>query len=196
MSALKVNASQSDVLDASTGYHYYMHQFWDDRCDPRTNHLPLMSGGPWNLMAILMAYFVIVTKLGPKWMKNRNPFELRSLMLLYNVVMVSINLFFLYESVQWLHFGTRLLEFKFPDNRDTSAASMRVVHMFHYYMITKFVDFIDTFFFVARKKTNQITVLHIYHHISVPIIGWISAWVSITRQAITTITVLSINHRL
>ena len=62
---------------------------------------------------------------------------------------------------------------------------MTVVRLFHYYMITKFVDFIHTLFFVVRKKNNQITVLHIYHHISVPIIGLISAWVSIISIQLT-----------
>ncbi|XP_054159326.1 elongation of very long chain fatty acids protein 1-like [Oppia nitens] len=160
------------------GIDYYRHQYWDDRCDPRTVDLPLMNGGPWNLAAILLVYFVFVTKIGPKWMANRKPYELRLPMLIYNIVMVAINAYFLYESLIWIEFGPRLFNFKFPDNREQSEATMRVVRMFHYYMFTKFIDFFDTFFFVLRKKDNQITVLHIYHHVSVPIIGWISAWVS------------------
>ena len=94
------------------GYEYYMTQYWNERCDPRTVHLPLMNGGPWSLLAILVAYFLFVTRFGPKWMSNRNPFELRRLMLLYNVTMVAINLFFLYQSILWLDYGLRLLDFK------------------------------------------------------------------------------------
>jgi len=171
-------ANVTKVGQNLTNYGYYIHQYWNDECDPRTVNLPLMNGGPWTLVAILLAYFAFVTRIGPKLMAKRKPFELRGPMLLYNVTMVLINLFFLWQSILWLNFGQRLLDFKFPPNNDRSDQTMKVVHMFHWYMITKFVDFIDTLFFVARKKYNQISVLHIYHHVSVPIIGWISAWVS------------------
>lgn len=32
------------------------------------------------------------------------------------------------------------------------------------YFVLKLSDLLDTVFFVLRKKTNQITFLHIYHH--------------------------------
>jgi hypothetical protein len=167
------------IIENRTNYGYYVHQYWNDKCDPRTVDLPLMSGGPWNLIAILFIYFIFVTKIGPKWMANRKPFELRRLMLFYNMSLVLINLFFLWQSILWLDFGQRLLDFKFPSTSDRSKPTMKIIYMFHWYFFSKFVDFVDTLFFVVRKKFNQITVLHIYHHISVPIIGWISAWVSL-----------------
>lgn len=41
------------------------------------------------------------------------------------------------------------------------------------YWLTKFADLFDTFFFALRKKNSHISFLHLYHHISVPILGWI-----------------------
>ena len=32
------------------------------------------------------------------------------------------------------------------------------------YYFSKIVEFLDTLFFILRKKNNQITVLHVYHH--------------------------------
>ena len=159
-------------------YLYYLSQYWNDKCDPRTIDLPLMNGGPWKLLAILMVYTYFVTKLGPKLMSGRNAFELRPQMFLYNVTMVLINIIFLYQSLQWLENGTRLLDFKFPDNRYRSDKTMQIIRMFHYYFYTKFVDLIDTVIFVLRKKENHVTFLHVYHHVSVPVICWISLWVS------------------
>lgn len=40
------------------------------------------------------------------------------------------------------------------------------------FYISKFVDFIDTFFFVLRKKTDHISTLHVVHHSLMPINIW------------------------
>lgn len=152
-------------------------KYWDDGCDPRSVHFWLMSGGPGKLTTITFAYIGIVY-FGIRFMRDRKPFELRNSMLSYNIIMVVINAYFLYESLVWTNFGSRLLDFHFPSSLDRSLEAMRIVDMFYYYQWTKFVDYFDTFFFILRKKNRQVSVLHIYHHISVPIIGWISSWVS------------------
>lgn len=36
----------------------------------------------------------------------------------------------------------------------------------------QFYDWFDTFFFVLRKKENQISVLHVYHHAGMPLTVW------------------------
>lgn len=47
------------------------------------------------------------------------------------------------------------------------------IHTFWYYVILlRIVEFIETIFFVLRKKHNQVTFLHIYHHISTIVIFW------------------------
>jgi hypothetical protein len=37
----------------------------------------------------------------------------------------------------------------------------------------RFLDLLDTFFFVANKKFGHITNLHVVHHFLIPIYGWI-----------------------
>lgn len=167
-----------NISKESNGYDYYLFTYWRNGCDPRTVDYSLMSCGPWTMIAIVCAYLIVVTRIGPNFMKNRKAYELRSVMLTYNVFMVLINTFFMWQSLLWINFGQRLLNFDFPSLTDRSPLTMKTITMFYWYMITKLIDLMDTFFFVFRKKTNQITVLHLYHHISVPIIGWISVWVS------------------
>ncbi|CAH2090478.1 unnamed protein product [Euphydryas editha] len=40
------------------------------------------------------------------------------------------------------------------------------------YLVTKVLDLVDTIVFVARKKNNQITFLHVYHHVFMVLMTW------------------------
>ena len=42
-----------------------------------------------------------------------------------------------------------------------------------WYFFSKFTDFMDSFFFVLRKKNNQLTSLHVIHHGIMPMVCWI-----------------------
>ncbi|QQP57331.1 Elongation of very long chain fatty acids protein, partial [Caligus rogercresseyi] len=37
----------------------------------------------------------------------------------------------------------------------------------------KLTEFADTFFFVLRKKNSQVSILHIFHHSTMPFCTWI-----------------------
>lgn len=41
------------------------------------------------------------------------------------------------------------------------------------YYMCKITELLDTVFFVLRKKQNQISFLHVYHHTLMPICGFI-----------------------
>lgn len=48
------------------------------------------------------------------------------------------------------------------------------IHSFWWYgIMLRLVEFVETVFFVLRKKQNQVTFLHIYHHISTILIFWV-----------------------
>lgn len=47
---------------------------------------------------------------------------------------------------------------------DFTKSGLKFLHFSHGYYLIKIVDLLDTIFFVLRKKNNQVTFLHIYHH--------------------------------
>lgn len=57
--------------------NYYLFEYWIEHGDPRNVNYPLMSGGPLPVLTIVLVYLLFVTKIGPKIMKNRKPFELK-----------------------------------------------------------------------------------------------------------------------
>jgi hypothetical protein len=57
----------------------------------------------------------------------------------------------------------------YSDNED----ALQLITMGYCFYISKFIDFLDTIFFIMRKKNNQITFLHVFHHASIPLTVWI-----------------------
>jgi len=47
-----------------------------------------------------------------------------------------------------------------------------MVHACWWYYFSKFTEFMDTIFFVMRKKTSQVTTLHVIHHGCMPMSVW------------------------
>lgn len=58
--------------------------------DPRTKNYYLIQDSPLPVAAIILAYLGMC-KYGPVLMKDRKPFELRSLMTIYNFIQFVIN---------------------------------------------------------------------------------------------------------
>lgn len=55
--------------------------------------------------------------------------------------------------------------------------NMRPISLFQalwWYFFSKFIEFMDTVLMVLRKKNNQITFLHVFHHASMLNIWWCS----------------------
>lgn len=51
----------------------------------------------WPSVAICLAYVLLVTVIGPRFMANRKPMEVKNLMVWYNFAMVGICAYILYE---------------------------------------------------------------------------------------------------
>lgn len=78
------------------------------------------------MAGIMYAYYLAVLKIGPSFMKDRPAFQLRKVMFAYNIIMVFVNGFFLFESVRRCDYGRRLLDFKYPDRSDVSPETLKV----------------------------------------------------------------------
>jgi elongation of very long chain fatty acids protein 7 len=48
-----------------------------------------------------------------------------------------------------------------------------MIQIGYVFFISKFIEFMDTVFFVLRKKDSQVSFLHVTHHSLVPISVWI-----------------------
>ncbi|XP_037953049.1 elongation of very long chain fatty acids protein F-like isoform X2 [Teleopsis dalmanni] len=138
---------------------------WDERYAVKTTtNLPIVSS-PVQVIVLTVAYIIFVLKIGPYLMRNREPFNVKLLMQVYNVFQVFINLYmgFMASRLLWV-----------PDHHNpgciTSLPNIHRLkplesHLNYLYCFIKITDYMDTIFFVLRKSFKQITFLHVYHHV-------------------------------
>ncbi|KAH8369228.1 hypothetical protein KR009_004775 [Drosophila setifemur] len=173
-------------------------RYIDSHSDSRTKDWPMMSS-PFPTLAVCLTYVYLVKVLGPRIMENRKPLHLQNTLVMYNAIQVVFSAWLFYECLMggwwgaysfrcqpvdytdsatsrrigisgWLtgHYSFRCQPVDYSNNPRT----LRMVHACWWYYFSKFTEFMDTIFFVLRKKTSQVTTLHVIHHGCMPMSVW------------------------
>lgn len=137
--------------------------------DPRVDSWPLM-GSPFPTVAIFATY-LLITKYGPKYMAKREPFKLKYPIILYNIGITLLNLWMTLELCWCAYKRGYNLVCQLVDVSNNEY-EMRIANVVWWYYISKCMEFMDTFFFILRKKENQLSFLHIYHHSTMFCVWW------------------------
>ncbi|XP_046387867.1 elongation of very long chain fatty acids protein 1-like [Ischnura elegans] len=142
-----------------------------ERHDPRTSEWFLVSN-PWLIFGLMGAYLLLVLKILPKFMENRKPYSLRGTLIGINIFQIVANAWIVYEMIVcgWGRHYKFLCQ---PVDYTRSYLSMRMARAVYYFFLIKIFDFSDTVLFVLRKKYNQVTFLHVFHHITTLWLAWI-----------------------
>ncbi|KAG7299670.1 hypothetical protein JYU34_016662 [Plutella xylostella] len=122
----------------------------------------------FGLFFVLVAYLVIVLVFLPDFMATRQPYKLNTVLLVYNALQVaySVYLVFIYARYMLKH---GIITTRCPKGDDLQ----QVINEIKPYFIAKHIDLLDTVFFVLRKKDNQVTFLHLYHHTTMVSWTWL-----------------------
>ncbi|CAG4986852.1 unnamed protein product [Parnassius apollo] len=59
-----------------------------------------------------------------------------------------------------------------PIDYSENHKAIKIAYLVYAYYLLKIVDLADTIFFVLRKKVNQVSFLHVYHHTGMVILTW------------------------
>ncbi|XP_065174109.1 very long chain fatty acid elongase 4-like [Atheta coriaria] len=138
--------------------------------DERVENWFLMSS-PWPTVGLMCLYLYIILDYGPKFMKNRQAFCIDKLLVVYNAVQIICCAAIAIEGTR-----TGLINYNFLcEPMDYSEKSVYQARLMWFYYILKMIDLLDTIFFILRKKDNQITFLHVYHHWGMFGLSWLFA---------------------
>jgi hypothetical protein len=137
---------------------------------PIIDKWPLMSS-PLPMLTIFGIYLVLVLKVGPEFMKTREPMNLTNFTRIYDISQV-----FICTLIMKFSFD---LGFKFNTTWQCLENIAEKESLIEYksgqwwFLMLRLAELIETVVFVLRKKQNQVSTLHIYHHISTATVVWI-----------------------
>nr|CAB3242166.1 elongation of very long chain fatty acids protein 4-like [Phallusia mammillata] len=152
------------------------HTAIEERADVRTQDWFLVHS-PWPPFCILVLYLAFCAK-SQSLMKNIRPFELRYVLIIYNFSLVILSIYMAYEFFMSSYLAGYSLLCQ-PVDYSTKPLAMRMASVCWWYFFSKYIELLDTVFFVMRKKFSQVSFLHIFHH-STMLINW---WLAIKYVA-------------
>ncbi|XP_028822731.1 very long chain fatty acid elongase 2 [Denticeps clupeoides] len=157
-----------DYLDAFDRHlNSFVDRIFGER-DPRVRGWFLLDS--YLPTCLLTAVYLFLVYVGPKYMKNRPAYSLKNVLLAYNFCVTMLSFYMLVELISsTLAAGYRL---QCQALFEAGDGDVRVAKVLWWYYFSKLIEFLDTIFFVLRKKNSQITFLHVYHHASMFNIWW------------------------
>uniref|UniRef100_A0A131YS62 Elongation of very long chain fatty acids protein n=1 Tax=Rhipicephalus appendiculatus TaxID=34631 RepID=A0A131YS62_RHIAP len=140
--------------------------------DPRTKDM-LFIGDLRFIVTVVGLYLYIVYHAGPRFMRNRQPYNLKGAIMAYNFAMVVLNIFFMFKFFQHSFWYGGYSLFCQGMTHSTDYHALMLLDYSWWYLFVRIGDFLDTFFFLLRKKYTHLTALHVSHHALVVWSGWL-----------------------
>jgi len=158
--------------EMETWYDKYNH-FMVDLRDPRTDNYFMMSS-VWPTVAICILYVFIFKVAGPWFMKNREPYDIKHIIIAYNLFQTVFSFWGFSEGWKFYITGDYNWTCQ-PIDYSHNSEALRALNMAWLFYMSKFLDMFDSFFFVAKKKNSHLSFLHVYHHGIMPLECWFGA---------------------
>ncbi|XP_030227979.1 elongation of very long chain fatty acids protein 4 [Gadus morhua] len=137
----------------------------DERTDPW-----LLVYSPVPIVVIILVYLCVAWT-GPRLMKHREPVDLKGVLLLYNFAMVCLSGYMFQKFVVLSRLSNYSLLCQ-PVDYSNSPLAMKMANVCWWFFFSKVIELSDTVFFILRKKNNQLTFLHIFHHTTMIVNCW------------------------
>lgn len=144
----------------------------------------MLSNGLLNILSIVAAYLLLVLHFGPKLMEGRKPLEIKNLIRIYNASMILVNIYLIQRALTLVDNGRSFFNcrgVKMDLNRVDEIAIIT-----EQFLLSRLADFLDTIWFVLRKKQSHISFLHVFHHSYVPLVTYVATrWIPVVPNAMS-----------
>ncbi|XP_012939739.1 elongation of very long chain fatty acids protein 7-like [Aplysia californica] len=153
-----------------------------------------MMSSPMPSFIISMAYFIFVL-MSPTFMKNRKPVKMKPVLIVYNLALVALSGYMFYEFLMagWLTGYSLGCQ---PVDYSNSPKALRMARVCWLCYMSKFIELLDTVFFIMRKKFNQVSFLHVFHHGILPVSWWFGVKLVPGREGQVATCLVSVSTRL
>lgn len=123
-------------------------------------------------MFICGVYLWFVLVAGPEFMSTRGPYNIKDLIRLYNIFQVFVCSFYVIRAHQ-LGFSLKYLWTCEKFESFSNLVRLEVKIGYWLFLALRTFEFMETVFFVLRKKQNQASFLHIFHHLGSVMMTWL-----------------------
>jgi elongation of very long chain fatty acids protein 4 len=126
---------------------------------------------PLPTLYLSFAYLFLVIILG-FLMRHVRELKIKYLILLYNTLSMFLNI---YICIKIIYIKYKASDFYLCTSIDSQGSpySIEMNKIIWWFFVLKGVEFLDTIFFLLRKKFHKISFLHIYNHATMFPIWWI-----------------------
>lgn len=114
-------------------------------------------------MAFTVIYLLAVY-FGPKYMKNREEFQIKPFIFTYNVYQCLLNIWCVYAMVMEIYTNPWFTA-PWGNSPQPGPEGFRIAFLVWVHYNNKYIELLDTLFMILRKKDKQLSFLHCYHHI-------------------------------
>ncbi|VVC92597.1 unnamed protein product [Leptidea sinapis] len=121
----------------------------------------------------MFIYHRFVKVWGPAFMKDRSPYDLKNIIVVYNCVQIILCGYMTIQCITWLYLPGYYSLWCQKINYEDTEIERRIISRVWLYYFIKIVDLMDTVFFILRKKFSQVTFLHVYHHLGMCLLAYI-----------------------
>lgn len=125
---------------------------------------------PLPYISIFLVYLLLVRRILPAYMENRKPMDISLIIRAYNIFQVLACTYFVWK------FGD--IGFSFKNtwkcvDEPVKGKELESYNTVWWFTMLRTAEFLETIFFCLRKKMNQVSFLHVYHHISTIMVVWV-----------------------
>lgn len=145
--------------------------------NPVIGSLPFVSS-PTPMITAVLGYLTIVAfglsvlKLrGKRPAQAEDPLWLRFFVQVHNLILIALSAGMAGSAVYWAVQG----RYNFWGNAFKASEKEMALTIYVFYM-SKFYEFFDTFIMLLKGKSEQVSLLHVYHHGSISSIWWVIAY--------------------
>ncbi|KAK9874074.1 hypothetical protein WA026_002430 [Henosepilachna vigintioctopunctata] len=128
-------------------------KYGDDRI-----HEFFLCDSVWKPLSIVALYVLFVRRIGPWFMKDRQPYNVRNFVIVFDITQIVVNFYLTYKiSTNYFTSGSWYCFDVDYSNHGIGRTQLLIVYWYH---LLKISDILDTVFFILKKNNRQISHLH------------------------------------
>ena len=124
----------------------------------------------WHIPVAAIWIYLVFIYVGRKWMANREPYNLKRPLFLWNVFLAVFSILGTITTVPSLVIGIFKYGIPYTACKSEIFFNSHVCIWGYFFVLSKILEFGDTFFIVLRK--SRLIFLHWYHHVSTLMYSW------------------------